>query len=193
MELEEFVRAFAHGLEVADARAPIAVNARTGFTYQPGIGPHSETQTIKLVLAAVDPVQFRHRFEVPYPAAPRARCDVVLDSPEPWAIEIKMLRLMGDNGRPNDNMLMHILSPYLVHRSALTDFVKLRDSGLVGRKAIVVFGYDYAGLPVDTAIEALELLASRQVKLGGRATARFGRLVHPVHQSGQVVGWEIKG
>jgi hypothetical protein len=29
-----------------------------------------------------------------------------------WAIEIKMPRLMGDNGKPNDNMLMHILSPY---------------------------------------------------------------------------------
>ena len=26
--------------------------------------------------------------------------------------EVKMLRLMGDNGKPNDNMLMHILSPY---------------------------------------------------------------------------------
>jgi len=27
---------------------------------------------------------------------------------------------MGDNGKPNDNMLMHILSPYPAHRSALT-------------------------------------------------------------------------
>ena len=35
-----------------------------------------------------------------------------------WAIEVKMLRLMGDNGKPNDNMLMHILSPYERHRSA---------------------------------------------------------------------------
>ena len=30
------------------------------------------------------------------------------------------LRLKGDNGKPNDNMLMHILSPYPQHRSALT-------------------------------------------------------------------------
>jgi hypothetical protein len=36
-----------------------------------------------------------------------------------------MLRLMGDNGKPNDNMLMHILSPYPSHRSALTDCQKL--------------------------------------------------------------------
>jgi hypothetical protein len=32
-----------------------------------------------------------------------------------------MLRLLGDNGKLNDNMLMHVLSPYQAHRSALTD------------------------------------------------------------------------
>jgi hypothetical protein len=30
------------------------------------------------------------------------------------AIEVKMLRLMGDNGKLNDNMVMHILSPTLI-------------------------------------------------------------------------------
>lgn len=32
---------------------------------------------------------------------------------------------LGDNGKPNDNMIMHILSPYPDHRSALTDCSKL--------------------------------------------------------------------
>jgi hypothetical protein len=36
----------------------------------------------------------------------------VVGDPVDWAIEVKMLRLMGDNHKPNDNMLMHILSPY---------------------------------------------------------------------------------
>ena len=54
-----------------------------------------------------------------------------------------MLRLMGDNGKPNDNMLMHILSPYPNNRSALTDCVKLLESGLPGRKAVVIYGFDY--------------------------------------------------
>ncbi|MCW2632135.1 MAG: hypothetical protein JWR88_1097 [Pseudonocardia sp.] len=53
-----------------------------------------------------------------------------------------MLRLMGDNGRPNDNMLMHILSPYPIHHSALSDFAKLTQSGFAARQAIMVFGYD---------------------------------------------------
>jgi hypothetical protein len=51
---------------------------------------------------------------VPYPNAPRQKCDLLISPSEgrSWAIEVKMLRFMGDNGKPNDNMLMHILSPY---------------------------------------------------------------------------------
>jgi hypothetical protein len=45
------------------------------------------------------------------------------------AVEVKMLRLMGDNGKPNDNMLMHILSPYPDDNSALTDCQRLAASG----------------------------------------------------------------
>lgn len=61
----------------------------------------------------------------------RQKCDLCVgaSSSWDWAIEIKMLRLMGDNGKPNDNMLMHILSPYAGDRSALTDCVKLLESG----------------------------------------------------------------
>jgi hypothetical protein len=49
-----------------------------------------------------------------------------------------MLRLMGDNGKPNDNMLMHILSPYPAHRSAVTDCAKLvRSWGSLSRSISV--------------------------------------------------------
>ena len=102
-----------------------------------------------------------------------------------------MLRLMGDNGRPNDNMLMHILSPYPNDRSALTDCLKLVESGLAGRKAIVIYGFDYPDLPMDPAIEVFELLARRWVHLGSRAVGSYQDLVHPVHKTGRVFGWEI--
>jgi hypothetical protein len=52
-----------------------------------------------------------------------------------WAIEVKLLRLLGDNGKPNDNILMHILSPYPAHRSAFTDCTKLLGAPLGRRKA----------------------------------------------------------
>lgn len=102
-----------------------------------------------------------------------------------------MLRLMGDNGKPNDNMLMHILSPYPRDRSALADCEKLVASGLSGRKAVVIYGFDYPGLPMDPAIDAFELLARRNAKLSGRVVGAYRNLVHPVHREGRVFGWEI--
>jgi hypothetical protein len=99
--------------------------------------------------------------------------------------------MMGDNGKPNDNMLMHILSPYPAHRSAVTDCVKLAESGFDGRKGVVIFGYDYDAWPMDPAVDAFEALASRTSKLSGRVVASFEGLVHPVHQRGRVFGWEL--
>ena len=102
-----------------------------------------------------------------------------------------MLRLMGDNGKPNDNMLMHILSPYPKDRSALTDCRKLVESGFAGRKAVVIYGFDYPGLPMDPAIESFELLARNACRLSERSSAAYADLVHPVHVAGRVFGWEV--
>ena len=104
----------------------------------------------------------------------------------------KILRLMGDNRKPNDNMLMHILSPYPAHRTALPDGPKLVRSGLLGRKAIVIYGFDYPAWPMDPVIEAFEMLARARVTLSERAEAAFSDLAHPVHQRGRVFGWEVR-
>lgn len=192
MELNKFVQVLARGIERADAERPVAVSKRSGAAYQAGLGPHAESEAITLALAAtpVDALPELQR-EVPYPAVARSRCDIVLSGLVPWAIEIKMLRLMGDNGKPNDNMLMHILSPYPAHRSALTDCTKLLDSGFSHRKAIVIFGYDYNGWPMDPAVDAFETLARAAVRLERTQPAAFKGLVHPIHQAGRVFGWEI--
>jgi hypothetical protein len=102
-----------------------------------------------------------------------------------------MLRLFGDNGNLNDNMLMHILSPYPEHRSALTDCEKLVESGLAGVKAILIYGFESAEFPTAPAIKAFELLARDRVTLSDRAEACFRNLIHPVHTSGIVVAWDI--
>jgi len=103
-----------------------------------------------------------------------------------------MLRLLGDNGRPNDNMVTHILSPYPAHNSALTDCAKLLASQLGIHKAILIYGFDYSRLPMDPPIEAFEVLASRDVKLASCTVAAFDGLIHPVHQRGRVFGWEVQ-
>jgi hypothetical protein len=99
---------------------------------------HTEVQTVALVLAELrreHPALYGSvQTGVRYPNSLRQKCDLLI-SPSggrSWAVEVKMLRLMGDNGKPNDNMLTHILSPYPSHRSALTDCQKLAASGFSG-------------------------------------------------------------
>jgi hypothetical protein len=82
---------------------------------------------------------------------------------------------MGDNGLPNDNMLMHILSPYPEHRSALTDCKKLKASGLEGRKAILIYGYECEQRPMELAIAAFETLAGLQKRLREIELAHLGK------------------
>jgi hypothetical protein len=62
---------------------------------------------------------------------------------------------------------------------------------LHGRKAIVIYGFDYPAWPMDPVIEAFETLARSRVYLVGRAEASFADLIHPVHQRGRVFGWEV--
>lgn len=196
--LDEIAQGFAIGIKLVDGTRPIAVNQRSGVPYQAGIGPHTETQTTNLVvgaLAARTPDWGEHQLGVPYGDGTRQACDLCLGSAAAWswAIEIKMLRLMGDNGKANDNILMHILSPYPAHRSALTDCEKLVDADIGQRKAILIYGYDYPGWPMDPVIEAFETLAACRVRLGPRSVSGFDHLVHPVHQEGRVFGWELLG
>jgi hypothetical protein len=184
-------RDFAEGMMLADARAP------TWGAYRPGLGPHPEVQTVALVmaeLARVHPARYGAvQTGVPYPNVPRQKCDIVISSGEgrSWAIEVKMLRFMGDNGKPNDNMLMHILSPYPKHRSALTDCQKLVGSGFKQPHALLIYGYDYPDWPMEPAVEAFEQLARYRVQLGPRRFANFDGLIHPIHQHGGVFVWGI--
>jgi len=191
LEAAELAGDFATGVMLADAQAPQWAG------YRPGLGPHTEVQTVALVMSELTrthPTTYGSvRLGVPYPNAPRQKCDLLITPSEgqSWAIEVKMLRLMGDNGKPNDNMLMHILSPYPRHRSALTDCQKLSGSGFVEAPAILIYGYDYDQWPMEPAVEAFEQLARHRVQLGSRHSASFDGLIHPVHQRGAAFVWEI--
>lgn len=192
MELSQIVSAFAEGIKEADAAMPIAVNQRSGKPFRPGIGPHTESDTIQLAFGAFAQGRLPQAdFEVPYPASPNQKCDIFFDGDPGWAIEVKMLRMYGDNGKPNDNMLLHLLSPYPKHRSAVTDCPKLRDSGFPHRLAIVIYGYESEQFPLSPAITAFETLAREHNTLSTRCEAHFDALVHPVHRSGSVYGWEL--
>jgi hypothetical protein len=127
----------------------------------------------------------------PYPGLPRQKCDLWIGQPYDWVVEIKMARLRGDNGKPDDTAIKDILSPYEPDRSALADCSKLATADFACRKAIVIYGFDYPDRLLDPLIDAFELLAARRVQMGPRAVATFGPLVHPVHSAGRVFGWEV--
>lgn len=199
LDLGLLVSDLAGGFVAADALRPVAVNQRSGKAFQPGIGPHPEKETVHLVIAAAAQSQpdryTAMELEVPYPNYRRWKCDLCLGTgPDwDWVIEIKMLRILGDNGSPNDNILMHLLSPYEKQRSALTDCGKLLDSDFRGRKAIVIYAYEAEEYRMSRAIEAFELLADHWFEIGPRESAMFDGLVHPVHSAGAVFGWELFG
>ena len=123
------------------------------------------------------PVRYRGRWAtgVKYRDGSRQKCDLCYGREDDWdlVVEVKMIGMLGDNGKPNDNLPTHILSPYQKHRSALTDCTKLLASGLGERKAILIYGYEYDEFPLEPLVEAFELLATQQVNLGPRLEAEF--------------------
>lgn len=199
LDLNLLVSDFAWGLVMADSKRPVASSMRSKAQFKAGIGPHTEAQTIDLVTAELKqacPERYgAFSTGVSYPDAARQKCDLCIGcAPDwQWVAEVKMLRLLGDNGKLNDNMLMHILSPYPEHRSALTDCDKLIRSGFHGRKAVVIYGFECARSPLEPAIQAFEILAHHHFELSERSSAHFSGLVHPVHREGRVFGWEVRG
>lgn len=130
---------------------------------------------------------------VRYPESTRQRCDLCLGTVPAWtlALEVKLLRLLGDNGKLNDNMVMHLISPYPEHRSALTDCAKLRTSKMATRKAVLIYGFEDDKWPMEPLIEAFETLAGQQGGLGPRIQASFEGLIHPIHSKGWVYAWGL--
>ena len=84
-------------------------------------------------------------------------------------------RILGDNGKADDNILMHILSPCPAHRNALTDCEKLASSSLGQQKATLIYAYDAGEWPLEPAISAFETFA-RERDWHSAGDARVGSM-----------------
>jgi hypothetical protein len=193
LDLEKVVSDFASGMTGADALSPQWVS-RSGRAYQPGIGPHAEVRAVELVVREMrdrDPVSYAAAVPRDYPGS-RLKCDLVIGDPPEWAIEVKMARAFGDNGKLDDTWLKDLLSPYAEDHSALSDAEKLRTSGFACSMAVLVYGFDYSSRPLDRALDALDVLLRHQGPIGERIAAPLADLVHPVHARGLVTAWEVR-
>lgn len=157
---------FAELLPLADANAPTGrVSPRTGSAYLPGVASLDETGVRDLLVETwvnTSPEEFEPvgtiDTEVPYPGLPRARCDMVLSSagwtglqPE-WAIELKRIQFVGDNGKNNDFNVQKMLSPYLKDRSLIHDIERMRNHPMAARHAVIGYAFSYDFATCDVAI-----------------------------------------
>jgi len=196
LSLSQVVDDFAEAFEAVDATQPQG-SSRTR-TYRPGIGPLTELEALNRSLRQLQVDMQRTDYENASPERypnSRQECDLVI--PDQWAIEFKLLRPFGDNGKEAEHWSENVLHPYPGNVSSIGDCIKLIGSGFSENRAVIVFGYEHSPPQVDItrAIESFEVIAKEVVgaKLGERHSAVFGPLIHPVHQQGKVFGWEVLG
>ena len=104
--------------------------------FQPGVGPYGEPQLVGAVA--------RHLNTLPaYRGAVRTKRTPDLLIAGAWALEFKIARPFGDNGREAENWSVNLLHPYAGNVSVIGDCLKLQKLNGIERKAAVVVGYEH--------------------------------------------------
>ena len=195
MELQEIIDDLAYALKEKDKIAPVEKK------YKPGIGPHGEDRQIQLALDFLKTSPSKKDIyetvnKQKYPDDLKT-CDIVI--PNEYAIEVKLLRPLGDNGKENGtNWLSKILYPFESNTSAIGDVLKLKNSKFEIKKAIILLSYR----PEDDEIVQDKILTTLQcfekitkdvlnINIGMMVKSTFKNLIHPVHNLGEIFGWEI--
>lgn len=172
------------------ANALVAIDSsRIPFrNFSPGVGPYGEPQLLSQVAArlnAVLPCEGR--------ICTKRTPDLLI--PETWAIECKIARPFGDNGKLAENWSVNLLHPYSGNTSLLGDCLKLRSLGGNERKAAIVIGYEHnpPQISLTPLLAAFEAVAKdvMRICLGERVQTTRTGLVHPIHQQVTVVAWEV--
>ena len=166
-------------------------SARERFrTFQPGVGPYGEPQLVRLIAA--------HLNNLPaFQGAVLTKRTPDLLVPGQWAIEFKITRPFGDNGKEAENWSVNLLHPYAGNVSTIGDCYKLAALKIPERKAVVVIGYEHvpAKISLTPLIRAFEAVAKHvaRISLSECVEQRREGLIHPVHQSVRVFAWEVLG
>jgi len=182
MDLERVVTDVADVLKIIDsAGVPFK-----GF--QAGVGPYGEPQLVKLIAEHLNrsPEYALRVKTMRTPDLLIAGC---------WALEIKIARPFGDNGKLAENWSVNLLHPYGGNTSLLGDCLKLRPYACQEQKAVLVIGYEHD--PPQVSLEPLtrsfEVIATEvlSIRQGQRVSALRTNLIHPVHQRLIVMGWTV--
>jgi hypothetical protein len=179
MEFSQLIKIIADILKKYDAEKPIHK------VFKPGIGPFGEPQIVSIISARLN--------QVGIPAKTRRTPD--LDIQDDWAIEFKIVRPFGDNGKEAENWTVNLLHPYPGNVSLIGDAIKLLKLQYYNHKGLFIIGYEHnpAKISLDPIIASFELIAQNvmNIKLGDRIEEKRIDLVHPEHQVVRCIGWEL--
>jgi|SRR5580698_364585 hypothetical protein len=184
MELDELVT------DIADALAGVDASGTPFRSFQPGVGPYGEPQLVKLVAGYLNRLP-KYCGTVCTKRTP----DLLI--PNEWAVEFKITRPFGDNGKEAENWSVNLLHPYAGNVSTIGDCYKLVNLPGPERKAVAVIAYEHAPCKIDVMplIESFEMIAKQvaQISLRNRVECMRGGLIHPVHQCLRLFAWEVFG
>jgi hypothetical protein len=179
MKYDELVNIVADILKMLDAEKPVHKD------FHPGIGPFGEPQIVKIIAQRLQNIGI---------AAQTKRIpDMVVQND--WAIEFKIVRPFGDNGKEAENWSVNMLHPYPGNVSLISDAIKLIQLDNYPNKGLFVIGFEHkpARISLDPLINSFESIAQEvlEIRLGPRIEQRRDGLIHPVHQVLRCIGWEI--
>lgn len=174
---------------VADAVVDIDASRIPFKEFQPGVGPYGEPQLLRAVVERLGRLE-----QYAGKVATRRTPDVLIAGQ--WALEFKVARPFGDNGKQAENWSVNLLHPYAGNVSVIGDCLKLEAWKGPERRAAVVIGYEHTPTQVDLTplLAAFEAVATTVIGLniGARVEVDRAGLVHPIHQHVRVVAWEVK-
>ena len=183
MELSQIVNDIADALKIIDSSKIPFKN------FQPGIGPYGEPQMVKLLAEQLNRLpNYEHR-------AKTMRTPDLLIAHH-WAIEIKIARPFGDNGKVAENWSVNLTHPYSGNTSLLGDCIKLRSFECCEQKAVIAIGFEHdpPQISLEPLAKSFEAIAKDVlgIDLGNRVSAIRTNLVHPVHERLTVMGWTVQ-
>lgn len=179
MEYQYIVETIADILKEYDDQKPIHK------AFKPGIGPFGEPQIVSII---ADKLTNKG-------TSAKTRRTPDLDIQSEWAIEFKIVRPFGDNGKEAENWTVNLLHPYPGNVSLIGDAIKLLQFPNFRHKGLFIIGYEHdpVKISLDPLICSFELIAREvmNIKLGERFEVKRNNLVHPEHQVARCIGWEL--
>jgi hypothetical protein len=174
--------------DVADALQSIDQCGVPFKDFRPGVGPYGEPQLVAAI------AQYFNKLPAYDGGAQTKRTpDLLINGL--WAVEFKLARPFGDNGKAAENWSVNLLHPYEGNVSLIGDCLKLRQFHGMERKAAMVIGYEHTPPKIALAplLQAFEVVATTVagVRLGPRVQAVRSGLCHPVHQQLVIAAWEV--